>query len=145
VRICSTPKSVVRLVGVVPNYTIADGEYTHVAVGRPAAFGFALQPSRIRPARPGAAAVVQDKASVPTSTITGTVIRPTGQAPAVLDGGCVRPLLATSDDAWTAGDVLAVTGRLVVEPLPLGHRCEAAAGPARCRPPLVRRGPPLRQ
>jgi hypothetical protein len=106
----------VHLVAVVPTYTIGDGEYEDVVVGRPAAFGFALQPTSTRPARPGADAVVQDGAPIPTSTITGTVIRPTDQAPAVLDDGRVRPLLATSDDAWTTGDVLAVTGRLVVEP-----------------------------
>lgn len=85
----------VHLVVVVPTYTIADGEYDDIVVGRHAAFGFALQPASTRAARPGADAVVQDGAPVSTSTVTGTVIRPTAQAPAVLDDGGVRPLLAS--------------------------------------------------
>ena len=106
----------VHLVAVVPTYTIADGEYDHIAAGHLAALGFALQVATSAPAGPDGPGVVQDDALIPTTTITGTVLRPTDQAPAVLDDGSVRPLLATSDDPWTAGEMLAVTGRLAVEP-----------------------------
>jgi hypothetical protein len=104
----------VRLVAVVPAHTIADGEYDDLAAGRLAALGFALQ-------EPSASAahdrgVIQVGEPVPTTTITGTVLRPGDEVPPLLDAGHLLSLLASAHDDWTAGAELAVTGRLVVEP-----------------------------
>jgi hypothetical protein len=73
----------VRLVAVVPAHTIADGEYDDLAAGRLAALGFALQV--LSTAAATEYGVVQIGTPVPTTTITGTVLRPGDEVPPVLE------------------------------------------------------------
>ena len=103
-----------RLVAVVPTHTLADGEYDDVVTGRLAGFGFALQVTSTAAA--SSAGVTQEGSPVPTTTVAGTVRLPGTEVPPVLDAGLVQPLLASADERWPADAMLAVTGRLVVEP-----------------------------
>ena len=104
-----------HLGAVVPIHTIADGEYDDLAPGRLAALGFALQVLSSTPSD-GAPQVGQEGAPIPSTTVTGTIVLPGDEVPPILDAGSVRPLLATVDETWPAGERFAVTGRLVVEP-----------------------------
>ncbi|MFC5136984.1 hypothetical protein ACFPK1_01955 [Actinomycetospora rhizophila] len=104
-----------RLVAVVPHHTIAGGEYDGLAVGRYAGLGFALQVGSSTPSD-GGSGVAQEGDPVPVTTVTGTVLLPSDEAPPVLSAGAVQPLLASADETWPADGQLAVTGRLVVEP-----------------------------
>ena len=99
---------------VVPTHTLADGEYDDVVTGRLAGFGFALQVTSTAAA--SSAGVTQEGSPVPTTTVAGTVRLPGTEVPPVLDAGLVQPLLASADERWPADAMLAVTGRLVVEP-----------------------------
>ncbi|GAA4933101.1 hypothetical protein GCM10023204_46390 [Actinomycetospora succinea] len=105
----------VRLVAVVPHHTIADGEYDDLTVGRFSALGFALQ-VRSTAATDARSGVSQEGGPVPVTTVTGTVVVPSEEAPPILAAGAVQPLLASADETWPADAQLAVTGQLVVEP-----------------------------
>lgn len=89
-------------------------KYDDVVTGQLAGFGFALQVTSTATAT--SAGVTQDGSSVPTTTVAGTVRLPDTEVPPVLDAGLVQPLLVTSDEPWLPDAMLAVTGRLVVEP-----------------------------
>ena len=105
----------VRLVAVVPHHTIVDGEYDGLEVGRFAGLGFALQVQSTASAD-GHSGVAQEGGPVPVTTVTGTVVLPSDEAPPILSAGAVQPLLASADETWPADAQLAVTGQLVVEP-----------------------------
>jgi hypothetical protein len=92
---------------------LADGEYGNVAVGRAAEFGFALEPDLVE-VRAAEARINQDGEVLPVTTVSGTVLAHSSEAPSVIDSGDVKPILM-GDEQPRDGAVVA-RGRLVVEP-----------------------------
>ena len=112
--VIAAPKlSFVHVVAVLPAWMLADGEYADIAVGRTAEFGFALEPELVefRSATPG---VQQDDECVPSTTVSGTLLLPSPEAPGVVDTGGLLPILVQQERA--TGRDLVARGRLVVEP-----------------------------
>jgi hypothetical protein len=104
--------SCVHLVAALPAWMVADGEYSGVAVGSTAEFGFAIEPEHVD-AGPRSTGLEQVGEAVPTTTVSGAALVTSPDAPVVIDTGDVKPIVVT--DAQD-GDTVSVRGRLVVEP-----------------------------
>lgn len=105
--------SPVYIVAALPPWMLADGEYGDLAVGRTAEFGFALEPDEVE-LRSADAEVAQDSALVPTTTVSGTALVSSADAPATVDAGEVKPIVV--HEALRHGQDVVARGRLVVEP-----------------------------
>jgi hypothetical protein len=105
--------SAVHLVAVLPAWMLADGDFGELAVGGTAEFGFAVEPHNIDLGS-GVSGIDQVGEAVPTTTVSGIALAPAPEAPAVIDAGLLKPIVATLDaSVWGA---VSVRGRLVVEP-----------------------------
>ncbi|WP_433802550.1 hypothetical protein [Actinomycetospora sp. CA-084318] len=102
-----------HLVAVLPAWMLADGDFGGLVVGGTAEFGFAVEPAHIDLGA-DMAGIVQVGDAVPTTTVSGTVLAPSPEAPLVIDAGWVKPIV-TALDASHRGTI-SVRGRLVVEP-----------------------------
>jgi hypothetical protein len=112
--VMSAPRlSSVRLVAVVPAWMFADGEYGDLAVGGQAEFGFALESERVD-AGSAAMGIEQAGEPVPTTTVHGSVISASPNAPVVIDAGTVKPIVTAADAS--PSEAVSARGRLVVEP-----------------------------
>lgn len=105
--------STVHVVAALPAWMLADGEYGDLAVGHAAEFGFALEPESVE-ARTAAAGLEQVGESVPTTTVSGTVLATSPDVPGVVDAGELKPIVVR--DTLPRGKTVVARGRLVVEP-----------------------------
>lgn len=103
----------VHLVAVLPAWMLADGSFGELVVGGTAEFGFAVEPQHIGLST-GTRGIEQVGAPVPITTVSGTALAPSPEAPLVIDTGWVKPIVIALDA--TPDSTVSARGRLVVEP-----------------------------